>query len=115
MKTNQKVESYFETSWETKKCTHEMIYITQKKYLSNSLKRVKIQPIFQPVYIYLCGNRINLVHDSEFHASSKSSGIYTIYFYLPKKKTNKNTDIPLPYQNTKYNFPDFKKVANLQK
>ena len=54
----------------------------------------------------MCGNRINLVYDSKFHASSQSSCIQ-FYFYMPKKKKNKNSYIYLPYQNAKYNFPDF--------
>ena len=51
----------------------------------------------------VCGNRINLLYDSEFHVSSQSSG-RQFYFYLPK---NKNSYIHLPYQNTKCDFPDF--------
>ena len=33
--------------------------------------------------MYVCGNRINLVYDSEFHVSSQSPAIQ-FYFYLPK-------------------------------
>ena len=35
--------------------------------------------------MYVCGNRINLAYDSEFHVRSQSSAIQ-FYFYLPKNK-----------------------------
>ena len=35
--------------------------------------------------LYVCGNRINLVHDSDFHASLQSSGM-RFCFHLTKNK-----------------------------
>ena len=57
--------------------------------------------------LYICGNRINLVYDSELHASSQSSSIQKKQLKKKLKQINKkNSYIHLPYQNTKYNFPD---------
>ena len=41
-----------------------------------------VEYIYIYIYIYICGNRISLAWDSEFHASAQSSGIQ-FHFYLP--------------------------------
>ena len=41
--------------------------------------------IYVCIYIYMCGNRIKLVYNSEFLAFLQLSGMQ-FYFYLPKYK-----------------------------
>ena len=58
------------------------------------------------VCVCVCGNRINLVY---IRLSSMLLCNFQVYNFILicLKNPNKNIYIHLPYQNTKYNFPDF--------